>query len=519
MVGILHQCKEKVLVLQRLAEVELLPRPHIGNTALLPERQPENPTTHRGNPQRIPMALPNRMDITKIRRKIPAQGPDRSARKRLIVDTVSLGTDPHNAAGTLLQRKDRMVGQPGPGTVDLDELRRLATRGEVRNLNDTLPLGGKPQLPPRVQQQAPNRFGQVVGQLVVGVRVKRQFVVGIHEKPLPVAADPDNILFRVLEQAENSAVDVKPLGFVFAGTLRRKAKLGHPVEEKRHQKIIAVTDRIGDLAVMFDLVPDVGNVLQHLALRIERIEHTPGIDQQHRIPVGKSIAERHRLYALQCPQPARFPRFAGRKVRAVDSVRTENIDRIADSGPRRDITIKRKKGLNPTERRVLLAISVERVALRKYDRFGLAAADQKVDALKLLVLFDHLIVMHQVQSVVGPQPAVTVQRRMDLLDQVARQRLHTAVRGWIATHVLPVPNIEPFTGPEPDKALRILVQTENGVVADPVPAGNHPQIPGLKRRKRHYGQRTRQDRPKKRSHVHDSYYLPPKLHFFEDKMP
>lgn len=90
--------------------------------------------------------------------------------------------------------------------------------------------------------------------------------------------------------------------------------------------------------------------------------------------------------------------------------------------------------------------------------------------------------MHKIETVIGPEPVVSVPGGLDLLDQVSRERFHPAAFLRIADHALSVPQIEAFAGPEPDITVRVLVQAQNRVVADPLPAGDHSQITGKKPR-------------------------------------
>ena len=119
------------------------------------------------------------------------------------------------------------------------------------------------------------------------------------------------------------------------------------------------------------------------------------------------------------------------------------------------------------------------------------------------MLFDHPGAVHEVQAVVRPHPAVAVPCRMDALDEVAREGFRSAVFRRIADHVLSVPKIEPFAGPEPDASVGVLVQTQDRVVAKSLPAGNDPQISGRKGRTRQIDRRTGEHNHKKFSVVHD----------------
>ena len=76
MVHIFEQGEKEVLVLQRFPEIQFLPLPDIRNTALVADNQPEDAAPHRSDPQRIPVALPNGVHITQVRRHISAQRPD-----------------------------------------------------------------------------------------------------------------------------------------------------------------------------------------------------------------------------------------------------------------------------------------------------------------------------------------------------------------------------------------------------------------------------------------------------------
>ena len=76
MVHIFEQGEKEVLILQRFPEIQFLPLPDIRNTALVADNQPEDAAPHRSDPQRIPVALPNGVHITQVRRHISAQRPD-----------------------------------------------------------------------------------------------------------------------------------------------------------------------------------------------------------------------------------------------------------------------------------------------------------------------------------------------------------------------------------------------------------------------------------------------------------
>lgn len=226
----------------------------------------------------------------------------------VVVQPRPFGADPEQVAPAPGEDVDRVVDQLAAAGGDLRGVAGAEPFAgmELLDAEDALAFGADPERSFVVAMDGPDGLREVAGQHREGDRAERVCVARALVEPLPVGADPDDLLSAVAQQREDAAVDVDVFGDELLALFGGGAQTDDAIDLKRDDVVVAVADDARHAAHLGNLVVHLLEINRLTSVREEFVERSSVVYVVDAAAVGEGI-----LGKTGCRDPFGSPETKG----------------------------------------------------------------------------------------------------------------------------------------------------------------------------------------------------------------